>query len=65
MTARTRSVQGVNELQAALASDDAFAAWYGRTLPRVYAYLLSRCGNDVALAEELTQQAFIAAVDQR
>src|SRR5712672_311242 len=65
MTARTRSVEGVNELQAALASDDAFASWYGRTLPRVYAYLLSRCGSDVALAEELTQQAFIAAVDQR
>jgi RNA polymerase sigma-70 factor (ECF subfamily) len=65
MTARTRSVEGVNELQAALASDDAFASWYVRTLPRVYAYLLSRCGNDVALAEELTQQAFIAAVDQR
>jgi len=65
MTARTRSVDGVNELQAALASDDAFASWYGRTLPRVYAYLLSRCGSDVTLAEDLTQQAFIAAVDQR
>jgi RNA polymerase sigma-70 factor (ECF subfamily) len=65
MTARTRSAESVNELQAALASDGAFASWYGRSLPRIYAYLLSRCGGDVALAEELTQQAFIAAIDQR
>jgi RNA polymerase sigma-70 factor (ECF subfamily) len=65
MTARAGIREGVNELQAALASDNAFASWYERTLPRVYGYLLSRCGNDVALAEELTQQSFIAAVDQR
>jgi RNA polymerase sigma-70 factor (ECF subfamily) len=65
MTARTGFGEGVNELQAALASEGAFASWYVLALPRVYAYLLSRCGNDVTLAEELTQQAFIAAVDQR
>src|SRR4029453_12820707 len=47
------------------ASDDAFDRWYARTLPRVYAFLLSRCGGDVALAEELSQQTFIAAIDQR
>jgi RNA polymerase sigma-70 factor (ECF subfamily) len=49
----------------ALADDDAFAAWYRRTLPRVYGYLLGRCGNDVALAEELSQQTFVAAINQR
>ena len=31
----------------------------------MYAYLLGRCGNDPALAEELTQQTFIAAIDRR
>jgi RNA polymerase sigma-70 factor (ECF subfamily) len=65
MTARTRFIEGVSEFQAALADDDAFEAWYRRTLPRVYAYLLSRCGNDVGLAEDLSQQTFIAAIAQR
>src|SRR6476659_8527049 len=65
MTARTGSVEGVNELQLALADDAAFESWYRRTLPRVYSYLLGRCGGDVALAEELSQQTFIAAVAQR
>src|SRR3954469_403185 len=65
MTARTSSVEAANELQLALASDDAFARWYRRTLPRVFSYLLSRCGGDQALAEDLSQQTFVAAIDQR
>lgn len=65
MTARTTVADGLDELQSALASDRAFEAWYERTFPRLYAYLLSRCGRDAALAEELSQQTFIAAIDQR
>jgi len=65
MTARTESVPRVNELQLALADDAAFESWYRRTLPRVYSYLLARCGNDVALAEELSQQTFVAAISER
>ena len=65
MTARTTVTDAPNELQTALASDGAFEAWYRRTLPHVYSYLLSRCGHDPALAEDLAQQTFIAAVDQR
>jgi RNA polymerase sigma-70 factor, ECF subfamily len=65
MTARTGSAETANELQLALASDDAFEAWYRRTLPRVYAFVLARCGNDVGLAEELSQQTFVAAINQR
>jgi RNA polymerase sigma-70 factor, ECF subfamily len=65
MTERTVVAAGVDELQVALATDGAFETWYERTLPRVYSYLLSRCGHDLALAEELTQQTFIAAIDQR
>ncbi len=65
MTTRTTVANGLDELRLALASDRAFEAWYERTLPRVYAYLFSRCGRDTTLAEELSQQTFIAAVDQR
>ncbi len=43
----------------------AFRTWYDRTLPRVYRYLLARCGGDESLAEELTQQTFIEAVRHR
>lgn len=45
--------------------DDAFRSWYDATLPRVYRYLLARCGGDPALAEELTQQTYIEAVRNR
>jgi RNA polymerase sigma-70 factor (ECF subfamily) len=65
MTAGAGSVEGVNELREALEDDAAFTAWYRRHLPRVYAYLMSRCGNDGALAEELSQQTFVAAINER
>jgi RNA polymerase sigma-70 factor, ECF subfamily len=65
MTARTIASDGVDELRKALADDAGFEAWYRRSLPRVYSYLVSRGGGDVALAEDLTQQTFIAAIDQR
>jgi RNA polymerase sigma-70 factor (ECF subfamily) len=35
---------------------------YDRAVPQVYGYLLPRCGN-VALAEDLTAETFMAAVD--
>lgn len=47
------------------ASEAAFRSFYDRALPRVYAYLASRCGGDSTLAEELAQQAFVAAVSAR
>jgi RNA polymerase sigma-70 factor (ECF subfamily) len=48
---------------AAITSDaTAFRAWYDDAMPRVYAYLYSRTGGDAGLAEELTQQTFIAAL---
>ena len=65
MSAQTTVVKGVDELSMALADDAGFESWYRRTLPRVYSYLASRTGGDVALAEDLTQQTFIAAIDQR
>ncbi|MGI8703458.1 MAG: RNA polymerase sigma factor [Candidatus Limnocylindrales bacterium] len=65
MTIRASALAEPNELQAALADDAAFEAWYRRTLPRVYSYVMSRCGSDRDVAEELTQLTFIAAVEQR
>lgn len=52
----------VEEFRTAFESEAAFRAWYDRTLPRVYAFLASRCGGPGPLAEELTQQTFIDAV---
>jgi RNA polymerase sigma-70 factor (ECF subfamily) len=46
-----------------VADERGFRAWYDRVAPRVYAYLISRAGS-ASLAEELTQQTFIAAVRQ-
>lgn len=40
---------------------DEFRAFYGAALPRVYGYLLHRCGSS-ASAEDLTQETFLAAV---
>jgi RNA polymerase sigma-70 factor, ECF subfamily len=59
-TIATRGRQGA--LDGVLADEDAFRAWYDAALPVVYGYLLARCGHDTALAEELTQQAFVDAI---
>ncbi|MEX1073131.1 MAG: RNA polymerase sigma factor [Chloroflexota bacterium] len=52
-------------LEAIVTDEATFRAWYDAVLPRVYRYLLSRCGHDVALAEELTQQTFVEAIRRR
>jgi RNA polymerase sigma-70 factor (ECF subfamily) len=41
---------------------DSFCAFYAEALPRVYGYFLHRCGGSVALAEDLTQETFLACV---
>src|SRR5262245_11486853 len=55
---------GATEIARAFATDEDFARWYDRTMPRVFSYLVSRT-SDGGLAEELTQQTFVAAVEQR
>lgn len=52
---------GPTSLVAIVEDDVAFRAWYERTAPRVFAYLLSRCGSQ-PLAEELLQATFVAVV---
>jgi len=39
-----------------------FAAFYDLALPRVYGYFFHRCGGSAAVAEDLTQETFLAAV---
>ena len=49
--------------EAALdASPQSFAAFYDRALPRVYGYFFYRCGGAATVAEDLTQETFLAAV---
>jgi RNA polymerase sigma-70 factor, ECF subfamily len=55
----------VTELRGAFETEASFQAWYERTLPRVYAFLASRCGGPGDVAEELTQQTFVEAVRRR
>ena len=53
----------VPEAEAALdTSPGSFRAFYDDALPRVYGYFLQRCGGSVAVAEDLTQETFLAAV---
>ena len=42
----------------------AFRAFYDDALPRVYGYFFHRCGCKVAVAEDLTQETFLAAVSE-
>jgi RNA polymerase sigma-70 factor (ECF subfamily) len=41
---------------------DGFRAFYDEVLPGVYGYLLHRSGGMAAVAEDLTQETFLAAV---
>ena len=51
------------EADAPLGLDaESFGAFYGDALPRVYGYFLHRCGGSVTVAEDLTQETFLAAV---
>ena len=46
------------------ASPKAFRAFYGEALPLVYGYFLHRCGGSIQVAEDLTQETFLAAVSE-
>lgn len=55
---------GVRSFDGLVADQARFRLWYDGALPRVYGYLLARCG-DQALAEEATQEAFVEAIRAR
>ena len=54
------------EAGGALRLDDraAFSAFYTDALPKVFGYFVTRCGNDRSVAEDLTQETFMAAVKE-
>jgi RNA polymerase sigma-70 factor (ECF subfamily) len=41
-----------------------FGAFYDEALPAIYGYFLRRCGGERTIAEDLTQEVFMAAVRQ-
>ena len=45
-----------------LQDPEQFRDFYADALPRVYGYFLHRCGAEIVLAEDLTQETFLAAV---
>jgi RNA polymerase sigma-70 factor (ECF subfamily) len=52
----------VEEAKALGLDPDDFRAFYEDALPRVYGYFLRRCGGSAPVAEDLTQETFLAAV---
>jgi RNA polymerase sigma-70 factor (ECF subfamily) len=48
----------------ALRDPERFRAFYEEALPRVYSYFFHRCGGRAAVAEDLTQETFLAAVTE-
>ena len=65
MTMRTSLGAELVSLNTIMADQAGFRVWYELALPRVYRYLLARCGGDADLAEELTQQTFVEGVRRR
>ncbi|MGC4105204.1 MAG: RNA polymerase sigma factor [Thermomicrobiales bacterium] len=41
----------------------ALDAWFDDALPRIYGYFITRVGGDVPIAEDLTQETMLAAID--
>lgn len=62
MNATVTAPDRTQELARAFADPAAFRAWYDVAVVRVYGYLYGRCGGDMDLAEELTQQTFLQAI---
>jgi RNA polymerase sigma-70 factor (ECF subfamily) len=45
-----------------LSGSEGFRAFYAESLPTVYGYFVNRCGGSRDVAEDLTQETFMAAV---
>jgi RNA polymerase sigma-70 factor, ECF subfamily len=53
-----------NSTTVDLASPDGFRAFYLEALPRVYGYFYNRSGANKSVAEDLTQETFLAAAKE-
>jgi RNA polymerase sigma-70 factor (ECF subfamily) len=54
----------VRDVEAIGLDSEEFRAFYEEALPRIYGYFLHRCGGSVPVAEDLTQETFLASVDE-
>jgi len=54
----------VQKVEALGPSPETFRAFYEEALPRIYGYFLHRCGGSVPVAEDLTQETFLASVGE-
>jgi RNA polymerase sigma-70 factor (ECF subfamily) len=54
----------VGEVEALGLDPEKFGAFYEEALPRIYGYFLHRCGGSKPVAEDLTQETFLASVSE-
>jgi RNA polymerase sigma-70 factor, ECF subfamily len=52
----------LREVEALGLDPERFRAFYEDAVPRIYGYFLHRCGGSVPVAEDLTQETFLASV---
>src|SRR5262245_17423977 len=52
----------LRDVEALGVDPEKFRAFYEDALPRIYGYFLRRCGGSVPVAEDLTQETFLASV---
>jgi RNA polymerase sigma-70 factor, ECF subfamily len=56
------AVVSVGKQAARLTDPEVFRAFYEDSLPGIYGYFLHRCGGVYSIAEDLTQETYLAAV---
>jgi len=54
----------VREAEALGLDPSVFRTFYDEALPRIYGYFLHRTGGSASVAEDLTQETFLAAVSE-
>ena len=65
MSASSAAPDRVAELARTFSDPAVFRGWYDDAVVRVYRYVYPRCGGNSVVAEEITQQTFIRAVERR
>lgn len=61
---RTGLKSAPEEIEFDLRDSASVAAFYDAALPRIYSYFFNRCGGRAPVAEDLTQETFMAAVKE-
>lgn len=64
VAARSDVTMAADDAVGASIGLETFAGFYERSLPCIYGYFLRRCGGVVVVAEDLTQETYLAAVGE-